>query len=216
MLTIDKYSYANEETVINEFKDTLKPKYGGVKWDKFTDYTVADIEEYSAIMPWLKENEYYIEEFPNVIQQQLSLKEFGYDTIRNRIYNNRGNTTGSVTWEERRQLIDALTIKKRKDFPAFKIKQEIKEIISEISCGKGELHTLVLDEQLSLLNNTIEYLLKEKNGYKKINQEIFYEFINEEKIIKFRKDTHIFRQGSKEAISERREWSEEKKKFYAR
>src|SRR5699024_10811470 len=213
MLTIDKYSYANEETVINEFKDTLKPKYGGVKWDKFTDYTVADIEEYSAIMPWLKENEYYIEEFPNVIHQQLGLKEFGYDTIRSRIYIERGNTNGSVAWEERRQLIDSLTIKKRNDFPVFKSKPEIEEIIKEVSSGKGELHTLRLDEQLSVLNNTIEYLLKEKNGFKKVNQEIFYGFIDEEKIIKFRKDTHIFRHGFKEAITERREWSEMKKKF---
>src|SRR5699024_7075750 len=106
--------------------------------------------------------------------------------------------------------------KKRNDFPVFKSKPEIEEIIKEVSSGKGELHTLSLDEQLSLLNNTIEYLLKEKNGFKKVNQEIFYGFIDEEKIIKFRKDTHIFRHGFKEAITERREWSEMKKKFYAR
>lgn len=216
MIEIGVYKYDNEEAIINAFKNTLKPKFNTNKREKYSEFTVADLEEYSILMPWFKENEYYIEEFPNVIRQQLGLKEFGYDTIRSRIYIERGNTNGSVAWEERRQLIDSLTIKKKNDFPVFKNKPEIEEIIKEISSGKGELHTRSLDEQLSLLNNTIEYLLKEKNGFKKVNQEIFYGFINEQKIIKFRKDTHIFRHGSKEAISERREWSDDKKKFYAR
>lgn len=216
MVSLGNYNYENDDSIINSFKEILKPKYSGEKSDKFSDYTVFDFEEHQIIMPWLKENDYYIEEFPNAIQNQVGLKTLGYDMIRSRIQKEIVNSTEPVRWEDRRQLIDSLTIKKRNDFPAFNLQTEIKEIIREVSIGKGELHTLELDEQLALLNNTIEYLLKEKSGYKPILKGVFYGFIGEEEVKKFRNDTQIFRHGSSQAIAERKTWSNSQKKFYAR
>ena len=216
MISLENYKYENDDSIINAFKEVLKPKYGGKKSDKFSDYIVSDFEEYQAIMPWLKENDYYIEEFPNAVQNQMSLKTLGYDMIRSRIQKEIEDSTGSVSWEHRRQLIDSLNIKKRNDFPVFNLQTEVKEIIREVSIGKGELHTLELNQQLALLNNTIEYLLKEKNGYKPISKEVFYGFIGEDEVKKFRNDTQIFRHGSNQAISERNSWSDNMKSFYVR
>lgn len=52
----------------------------------------------------------------------------------------------------------------------------MKDIIKDISTGGNEFHTQELDEQLFLLNNTIEYLLKEESGFTKIDSEIFVIF----------------------------------------
>jgi len=216
MINLGNYNYKNDQSIINAFKEILKPKFGRNKSAKFSDYTNSDFEEYQEIMPWLKENDYYIEEFSNAIQNQVDLKTLGYDMIRNKIQNELGNFTSSVRWDDRRQLIDSLNIKKRNDFPVFKLQTEIKEIIREVSSGKGKLHTLELDEQLALLNNTIEYLLKEENSYKKISSKDFYGFIEEDEVKKFRNDTQVFRHGSSQAISERKNWSDDKKNYYAR
>ena len=216
MINLSNYRYKSHDAIIYSFKEILKPKYGGNKSKIHSDYWDSDFEEYQVIMPWLKKNDYYIEEFPNVIQNQVDLKTLGYDMIRNKVQFNSETSAGSVAWEQRRQLIDSLTIKKRNDFPAFSIQTSVKEIIREVSIGKGELHTLELDEQLVLLSNTIEYLLKEKSGFKEISSEIFYDFLDEEEVKKFRKDTHAFRHGNSEAIGERKSWSDSKKIFYVR
>lgn len=216
MIHLGDFSYKNDDDIINTFKEVLKPKYGGKKSSKFSDYIVSDFEEYQVIMPWLKKNDYFIEEFPNAIQNQVSLKTLGYDMIRSKILRDSGQSAGSVSWEDRRLLIDSLTIKKRNDFPVFKLQSDIKEIIREVAIGKGELHNLELDEQLALLNNTIEYLLKAESGYRPLSKDTFYGFIGEKEVKKFRGDTQIFRHGSKQAIFERKSWTENKKKFYAR
>lgn len=66
------------------------------------------------------------------------------------------------------------------------------------------------------MNNTIEYLLKAEGGYRPLSNDTFYGFIGEKEVKKFRSDTQIFRHGSRQAISERKSWTDNKKKFYAR
>src|SRR5699024_7962607 len=158
--------YQNEEELIQSFRDILKPKYNSTnKSNKFSDYTNEDFAEYNWIMPWLKENNYIIEEFPNVIERQLDLKAFGYDSIRNYHYKNIGDSTGTVTWQARRSIIDSLNIKSTTDSPLFEMDKSINEIIKEISTGKGEFHIKETEEQLAVLNNTLEYLLKKDKKY---------------------------------------------------
>lgn len=215
MIQIGNYTYKTEEELINKFKETLEPKFGVETSAKFSDYTEDDFEQYNHIMQWFKNNDYFIEEFPNVIQSQLELKTCGYDMIRSRIME-RENIVGSVSWEERRQLINSLTIKRRKDFPAFNISTELNGILRDISTNKGELHYLPLEQQLALLNNTIEYLLKKDNGFESVSSEVFYGYINNDEIKQFRNDTQIFRHGSERSLQERKIWTQQKKEFYVR
>lgn len=48
----------------------------------YTDMTIDDNKEYEQILKWLLNNGYYIKQFPNVIQKQMSLKRFAYDEIK--------------------------------------------------------------------------------------------------------------------------------------
>lgn len=215
MIQIGNYTYKTEEELINKFKEALKSKFGGEKSEKFSDYTEDDFQQYNHIMQWFKNNDYFIEEFPNVVQSQLDLKNFGYDMIRSRIME-KENIVGSVTWEERRQLINSLTIKRRKDFPAFDISAELNNILRDISTNKGELHYLPLEQQLALLNNAIEYLLKKDNGFESISSEIFFGYIGNDEVKQFRSDTQIFRHASERSLQERKTWTQQKKEFYVR
>ena len=78
------------------------------------------------------------------------------------------------------------------------------------SAVSNKLRLLTLPDEIQ------EYLLKEKSGFKEISSEIFYDFLDEEEVKKFRKDTHAFRHGNSEAIAERKSWSDSKKIFYVR
>lgn len=45
---------------------------------------------------------------------------------------------------------------------------------------------------------------------------MFYDFSDEPDVIKFRKDTHVFRHPYKDAMNKREQWSDRKKDLYIR
>lgn len=57
MITINHYTYRDENDIIESFKNTLKPKY---KSDtEFSDFNKQDHVEFQSIMGWFKENDYF-------------------------------------------------------------------------------------------------------------------------------------------------------------
>ncbi|MGC9651008.1 hypothetical protein ACO2FA_13090 [Staphylococcus warneri] len=88
--------------------------------------------------------------------------------------------------------------------------------INKIANGRGGLEHQTVDDQLGTLNNCIEYLLKKGGKFKDVSESVFYEFLNNTDIMKYRKDTHIFRHASTEALEEKSKWSNAKKQFYIR
>lgn len=216
MIKIEPYEYKDEDDLINSFKNTLKPKFGiegSKKWKEVTD---ADFNEYETLMPWLKENNFIIVELPNVIERQPNLKSFAYDDIRNYYYEKTGNRDNSVSWEARREIIDELTIVSLKDAPEFEVDENIEYLIKAISTGRGSFNSMGKDEKLKNLNNALEYLLKNEGKYENIDSTVFYDFLGNDEVIKFRNDTQIFRHAARETITERKQWSDNKKNFYIR
>lgn len=212
MITINHYTYRDENDIIESFKNTLKPKY---KSDtEFSDFNKQDHVEFQSIMGWFKENDYFIEQFPNVILQQLNLNAFGVDVIKGEIQKTQTGTT--VRWQDRRKLIDSLVIKRKQDFPAFQLNEDIQQIIENILERKGEFYNMTKTEQLATLNNCIEYLLKDGKNFKAVDSSLFYDYINENDIRRFRQETQVFRHHSKESIEERKLWIESKREFYIR
>lgn len=59
-------------------------------------------------------------------------------------------------------------------------------------------------------------MLKKEDTFKDISTSVFYDFFDNKDIMKFRKDTHIFRHASNEALDEKSKWSSDKKQFYIR
>ncbi|MGC9651007.1 hypothetical protein ACO2FA_13085 [Staphylococcus warneri] len=115
MIKIGEYQYNDFNDLEENFKRTLEPKFDIKNRLMYTDMTIDDNKEYEQILKWLLNNGYYIKQFPNVIQKQMSLKRFAYDEIKEKIRKNEGYSfEDSIPWFERRKLINELEIIKKK------------------------------------------------------------------------------------------------------
>lgn len=91
---------------------------------------------------------------------------------------------------------------------------DFNSLIQKISLNKDvDFYCLNYDEQLSLLNNAIENILKENKKFKSININKFCEIIDESTIKKFRVKTQCFRHASNESLLEREKFSLQQKLF---
>lgn len=215
LIRLSNYEYEDIETLFASFQETLKPKRNGTK--EFSDLTIEDEKEYTEIIKWLKDKGYYIKQFPNTIQRQQNFKSFAYDEIRSYIRVNKGyGASDSIPWSERRELITKLKLCNRSDYSSFNVNKDLDHIIKDISNGRGYLDTQTVDDQLATLCNCIEYFLKEKKKFKEISSDVFYGFLDNNDLKKFRQDTQIFRHATKETLEERKFWDDNRKKFYIR
>lgn len=217
MIKIGEYQYNDFNDLEENFKRTLEPKFDIKNRLMYTDMTIDDNKEYEQILKWLLNNGYYIKQFPNVIQKQMSLKRFAYDEIKEKIRKNEGYSfEDSIPWFERRKLINELEIIKKSNDTFFEVEEDLNTTIIKIANGRGGLEHQTVDDQLGTLNNCIEYLLKKGGKFKDVSESVFYEFLNNTDIMKYRKDTHIFRHASTETLEEKSKWSNAKKQFYIR
>lgn len=217
MIKIGEYQYNDFNDLEENFKRTLEPKFDIKNRLMYTDMTIDDNKEYEQILKWLLNNGYYIKQFPNVIQKQMSLKRFAYDEIKEKIRKNEGYSfEDSIPWFERRKLINELEIIKKSNDTFFEVEEDLNTTINKIANGRGGLEHQTVDDQLGTLNNCIEYLLKKGGKFKDVSESVFYEFLNNTDIMKYRKDTHIFRHASTETLEEKSKWSNAKKQFYIR
>ncbi|WP_426366706.1 hypothetical protein [Mammaliicoccus lentus] len=217
MINIEEYQYNDFYDLEENFKKTLEPKFGNKNRLMYTDMTVDDEKEYKEILKWLLNNDYYIKQFPNVIKKQTSLKRFACDEIKAKIRKNKNySSEDSIPWVDRRELIKELEIIKKNSDTFFEVEEDLNTTINKIANGRGGLEHQTIDDQLGTLNNCIEYLLKEEGKFKNISASVFYGFFDNNDIMKYRKDTHIFRHASNEALEEKSKWSNEKKQFYIR
>ncbi len=211
MITINDFEYSDEEEVVESFRELLKPKSS----PHFSDYSNGDIIEFAGIMGWLHLNNFVIREFPNAIQRKMSLKAFGSDTIRSYIMKNNPELT-NAPWSERRAVVDSLTIERKYDDSSFEVNPAIGDIMKDIAMGTGAFQGHSKENKLAMLNNCVEYLLKDGKKFKKVDSSIFYGFLDEADVIKFRKDTHVFRHHDKDTMNEREQWNDSKKDLYIR
>lgn len=79
--------------------------------------------------------------------------------------------------------------------------------------NSGSFSLLKIDEKLAFINNAIEYILNNGNGFTKIDENIFLKLVTNDDIINFRKKTHCFRHDSKTALNERSKLSFKEKEF---
>jgi len=209
MIKIDGYNYKNEQDIINNFRDLLKPESGL----KFKDYSTMHEEQFKGIIKWMHKNNYTIKEFPNAIQQELSLNALGSDRIRNYILSKKSESR-TVRWSDRRKLIDSLTIQKTDANPDFILESNLSDMIKKISLNSTDFSTKTRNEKINLLNNCTEYILKHRGKYIDIDESIFFGFFDTNSVKKYRADTQVFRHTSEQSLSERNTWTNSKKDFY--
>lgn len=215
MIKTGIFEYEDVDELLNSFKQTLKPKANNKK-SNFNDFTVNDVREYTEILQWLKKNGYFIVQFPNTIQKQSNIKDFAYYEIRDFIRKNKGyKSDDKIPWSDRRELIEKMVIKKRTN-KEFEIDEDLNQTINKIANNRGGLDNQTIDDKLGTLNNCIEYLLKKEGKFIEVPNELFYGFVGNKDIKKFREDTQIFRHTTDRTFKERELWSENKKLFYIR
>lgn len=217
MIKIGEYQYNDFGDLVESFKKTLEPKFEKTNRFKFTDLTIEDEKEYKVILKWLLNNGYYIKQFPNVVKKQTPLNRFAYDEIKAKIRVDKSyHPHDSIPWADRRELINELEIVKKNSDVFFEVEKDLNNTINKIANGRGGLEHQTVDDQIVTLNNCMEYLLKEDGKFKDVSETVFYGYFDTKDIMKYRKDTHIFRHASSEALEEKNKWSKEKKQFYIR
>ena len=94
------------------------------------------------------------------------------------------------------------------------IPSEVESKIRLISTRGAEFDSMTPDEQLQNLNNLIENLLKpSQNGkYLSFNyDEVFFGYISEADVIRYRKQTHAFRHATQDTLQQRAAMSDVEK-----
>jgi hypothetical protein len=77
--------------------------------------------------------------------------------------------------------------------------------IEDISLSSNNYTTFTIDEKIRYLNESLEFLLKKKNGkFEEIDKNLFFGLISNENCIEYRKMTHIFRHLTKENVETRK------------
>jgi hypothetical protein len=202
----EQFIYADGQEIVDRFRHICKPPE--------QEYENNN-NEFLLLCFWLNKNGYVIKEFPNLLSRPPILFNFAYNDIRKFIQKDRG-TNGSVTWQSRRDLCDELSITTNTTFQL--LPDDIVDKIRLISTRGAEFDGMVVDEKLQNLNNLVENLLKPKSkgSYLSINyDDVFFGFISEDDVKRFRKRTQPFRHASEDTLSERASIPESEKKLLA-
>lgn len=196
------YILTDPREIVDTFKSICKPPEA--------DYPRHEAH-FILICFWLYKNGYSIVEFPNTLSRPASLQEFAYQEIRKYLMK-RDGYSGSVSWQDRRELCDSLTIESNDKFQA--VPDEIEDLIKTISTRGADFDSMALDEKLSTLNNLLENLLKKNGKFISLKYEdIFFGYVTENQVINLRKKTHCFRHGDAQAVEDRKKYPKEEKEL---
>lgn len=200
----EQFTYMDGREIIDRFRLICKPPE--------QEYENNN-NEFILLCFWLNKNRYTIKEFPNLLSRPSSLFNFAYNDIRKYIQKERGSD-GTVQWWERRELCDNLSI--ATDISFQLLPDDIEEKIRLISTRGAEFDGMATDEKLQNLNNLVENLLKpnSKGNYLSIDyDEVFFSFISEDDVKRYRKRTHPFRHATEDTLQERASITENEKKL---
>ena len=125
MIELENYIYNDENEVISRFKELISPNNETNFKNKIFN------NEFQLIRQYLDNQGYRIAQFPNALHTPNSLYDFAYNQIRSNIQTKR-NSGGTVTWDERRILINELNFL-NEAFVFQKVPEDLQTIIKKIS-----------------------------------------------------------------------------------
>ena len=207
MIELESYFYTDDNEVISRFKELISP-------DNETNFNNKIFnQEFQLIRQYLDNQGYRIAQFPNALHIPNTLHNFAYNQIRSYIQTKR-NSLGTVTWDERRILINELNFLKDA-FVFQKVPDDLQTIIKKISLRDATWEQQTDDEKLRTIAEVIENLMKLSNGkFLSVDESNFYGLFTEEQLKNFRKQLQVFRHSHKQALEEREsEFDESRKKF---
>ena len=207
MIELESYFYTDDNEVISRFKEMISPNNETNFKNKICN------KEFQLIRQYLDNQGYRIAQFPNAVHIPNTLHNFAYNQIRSYIQTKR-NSLGTVTWDERRILINELNFLKDA-FVFQKVPDDLQIIIKKISLRDATWEQQTDDEKLRTIAEVIENLMKLSNGkFLSVDESNFYGLFTEEQLKNFRKQLQVFRHSHKQALEEREsEFDESRKKF---
>lgn len=207
MIELESYFYTDDNEVISRFKEMISPNNETNFKNKICN------KEFQLIRQYLDNQGYRIAQFPNALHIPNTLHNFAYNQIRSYIQTKR-NSLGTVTWDERRILINELNFLKDA-FVFQKVPDDLQIIIKKISLRDATWEQQTDDEKLRTIAEVIENLMKLSNGkFLSVDESNFYGLFTEEQLKNFRKQLQVFRHSHKQALEEREsEFDESRKKF---
>lgn len=207
MIELENYIYNDENEVISRFKEMISPNNETNFKNKIFN------KEFQLIRQYLDNQGYRIAQFPNALHIPNTLHNFAYNQIRSYIQTKR-NSLGTVTWDERRILINELNFF-NEDFVFQKVPDDLQTVIKKISLRDATWEQQTDDEKLRTIAEVIENLMKLSNGkFLSVDESNFYGLFTEEQLKNFRKQLQVFRHSHKQALEEREsEFDESRKKF---
>lgn len=207
MIELENYFYIDNNEVISRFKELISP-------DNETNFNNRIFnKEFQLIRQYLDNQGYRIAQFPNALHFPNTLHNFAYNQIRSYIQTKR-NSLGTVTWDERRILINELKFF-NENFVFQKVPEDLQTVIKKISLRDATWEQQTDDEKLRTIAEVIENLMKLSNGkFLSVDESNFYGLFTEEQLKNFRKQLQVFRHSHKQALEEREsEFDESRKKF---
>ena len=207
MIELDEFIYFDDNEVISRFKEMISPNNETNFKNKICN------KEFQLIRQYLDNQGYRIAQFPNALHIPNTLHNFAYNQIRSYIQTKR-NSLGTVTWDERRILINELNFF-NEDFVFQKVPEDLQTVIKKISLRDATWEQQTDDEKLRTIAEVIENLMKLSNGkFLSVDESNFYGLFTEEQLKSFRKQLQVFRHSHKQALEEREsEFDESRKKF---
>lgn len=204
------YNYYDDQEVIEAFKDIIKP-------ENEKNITIELEEKFILICFYLNDQGYVIQEFPELLKRpnatgKSDLHDFMYRQIRTYIINNNENYTGTVTWDERRNLIDSLHFIKN----GYNVSSEMDDLIVKITNDDKSFNELNEDSKLEAICNSIEYLLKKNQKFIEVDCSKYFDLISNDNITNLRKTLQCYRHAIKEDIEMRKNIDENQKLFLIR
>ena len=165
------------------------------------------------ILFYLNRCGYIMEEFPRVIEHPpVDSYDFVYKEIRNKLILEGKDDDGIVRHKERRKLIANLTFIQKDNH--IELVDVIEKKFKEISNRQASFQNMSTDEKIAEIANLIENMLKKNGNFLSLNySQICFDYIDEDKIKKYRKQIQCFRHSSEQAIRERKFFTKEQKTF---
>ena len=210
--------------------------FGGKQEIEDSEFIVYDIEEAIEKFKYLclPENEYHneenkcwfylvlfymykcgicIKEFPRLVAHPpADTYDFVNKEIRNRVIAEGNDDNGTVRYAERRKLIARMTFTQQDKH--IELIDALERKFKEISNRQASFQNMSTDEKLAEIANLIENLLKKDGKFIRLDySQICFNYIDDEKIKKYRKMIQCFRHSSEESIIERESYTKEQKMF---
>ena len=156
---------------------------------------------------------YEIKEFPRVLARPpIEPNDFTYGEIRNRIIARGDDENGTVRYATRRVFVANLVFEIKSNH--IEINDSLNQKFVEISNRQSTFNNMSTDEKLAEIANLIENMLKKDGKFLYLDySQICFDYINDDKVKKYRQQLQCFRHSSSEAIIERASFTEEQKMF---